>query len=96
MGVFRALRSDLVAGATAGYSRDDKDEASAEIRFCARCGSTTHFGLTESALAKFGNVVTGVNMRLADEADLAGVELRYPDGRAWSGEGRSAMCARRG
>ena len=29
----------------------------------------------------------GANMRLADEADLAGIELRYPDGRAWSGEG---------
>jgi hypothetical protein len=29
----------------------------------------------------------GVNMRLADESDLAGVELRFPDGRAWPGEG---------
>ena len=29
----------------------------------------------------------GVNMLLADERDLAGIELRYPDGRAWSGEG---------
>ena len=26
-------------------------------------------------------------MRLADESDLAGIELRFPDGRAWSGEG---------
>jgi hypothetical protein len=29
----------------------------------------------------------GVNMRLADESELAGIELRYPDGRAWPGEG---------
>ena len=29
----------------------------------------------------------GVNMRLADEKDLAGIELRFPDGRAWSGNG---------
>ncbi len=29
----------------------------------------------------------GVNMRLADERDLAGIELRYPDGQAWPGEG---------
>jgi hypothetical protein len=29
----------------------------------------------------------GVNMRLADEKDLVGIELRYPDGRAWSGKG---------
>lgn len=29
----------------------------------------------------------GVNMHLADEDDLAGIELRYPDGRAWPGKG---------
>ena len=29
----------------------------------------------------------GVNMLLADEQDLAGIELRYPDGRSWPGEG---------
>ena len=29
----------------------------------------------------------GVNMQLADESDLAGLELRYPDGQAWSGAG---------
>jgi hypothetical protein len=45
------------------------------------------FILTASALSKFGNVLRGVNMRLADEKDLAGIELRYPDGRAWSGTG---------
>ena len=26
-------------------------------------------------------------MRLANERDLVGIELRYPDGRAWLGEG---------
>ena len=56
-------------------------------RFCPACGVTTHFGLTESAQAKHGNVLTGVNMRLAEESDLTGIELRFPDGRAWSGEG---------
>ena len=29
----------------------------------------------------------GVNMRLADEKDLVGIELRYPDGRTWPGKG---------
>jgi len=29
----------------------------------------------------------GVNMRLADEKELAGIELRYPDGRTWPGTG---------
>jgi hypothetical protein len=77
----------IVAGETRGYARADKPDPAAEIRFCARCGSTTHFVLTPSAVAKFGNTMIGVNLRLADERDLAGVELRYPDGRTWSGEG---------
>lgn len=76
-----------VEGEAAGYCRQDKDDPGARMQFCARCGTTTHFVLTESAAARFGNVVLGVNMRLADEGDLAGIELRYPDGRAWAGEG---------
>lgn len=76
-----------VAGRTAAYVRQDKAEAGAEIRFCPACGTTTHFTLVEAAAARFGNSVMGVNMRLAEEAELAGVELRFPDGRAWSGEG---------
>ena len=76
-----------VEGSTNGFSREDKADPAAEIRFCAKCGSTTHFVLTASAVSQFGNSVMGVNMRLADERDLAGIELRYPDGQAWSGEG---------
>jgi hypothetical protein len=49
--------------------------------------STTHFALTASAVSKFGNGQIGVHVRLAHEKDLAGIELRYPDGRAWSGKG---------
>ena len=76
-----------VEGDAAGYCREDKADPGALLQFCAKCGVTTHFALTASAVAKHGNVVMGVNMRLADEGDLAGIELRYPDGRAWSGEG---------
>ena len=76
-----------VEGTTKGYCRGDKDDPSAEIRFCPACGSATHFILTESAVSRFGNSLMGVNVRLADEKDLAGLELRYPDGRSWSGEG---------
>jgi hypothetical protein len=76
-----------VEGEVKGYRRDDKDDPAAEIRFCPNCGATTHFVLTESAVSRFGNGMMGVNMRLADEGDLAGIELRYPDGRAWPGEG---------
>ena len=76
-----------VAGAASGYSRDDKGDPGAEFHFCAKCGSTTHFTMTPSAVSKFGNSLLGVNMWLADESDLTGVEVRYPDGRAWSGDG---------
>jgi hypothetical protein len=76
-----------VQGTPTGYCRDDKDSPSAMVRFCPRCGSTTHFVLTPDAIAKFGDSLMGVNMRLLDENELAGIELRYPDGRSWSGEG---------
>jgi hypothetical protein len=74
-----------IEGVTKGYRREDKDDPAAEVHSCVTCGSTTHFILTESAIAKFGNVQAGVNMLLADERDLIGMELRFPDGRAWSG-----------
>ncbi|THD62906.1 hypothetical protein [Phenylobacterium sp.] len=77
----------VVEGATKGFSREDKEHPAAEVHFCPNCGATTHFVLTPSAVSKFGNVQMGVNVRLADETDLAGIELRYPDGRAWSGAG---------
>jgi hypothetical protein len=76
-----------VEGETRGYRREDKADPAAELRFCATCGSATHWVLTPSAVARFGDSLMGVNMRLADERDLAGIELRYPDGRAWPGEG---------
>lgn len=77
-----------VEGPTSGFTRTDKADPGAEVRFCPRCGSTIHFVLTPSAVARFGgDSLMGVNMQLADEAELAGVELRFPDGRAWAGEG---------
>jgi hypothetical protein len=76
-----------VEGEPRAYRRQDKEDPAVAIHFCANCGSTTHFTLTASAASRFGNELIGVNMRLADESDLAGIELRYPDGRAWSGDG---------
>lgn len=75
-----------IEGETGQYRRQDKDDPAASLHFCGDCGSTTHFTLTESAVSRFGNVQAGVNMLLADESSLAGIELRYPDGRAWSGD----------
>lgn len=76
-----------VEGTAKGYCREDKDDPGALLQFCAKRGSTTHFVLTANAVAKHGNSPTDVNMRLADESDLAGVELLFSDGRAWAGEG---------
>jgi hypothetical protein len=76
-----------VEGETSGYCCTDKAEPGACVQFCATCGATTHFTLTPSAIAKFGDTLRGVNMQLADEGELIGVELRYPDGRSWSGAG---------
>ena len=55
-----------VVGATTGYRREDKEDPAAEVHFCAHCGSTTHFVLTASAVAKFGNSQVGVNVRLEE------------------------------
>jgi len=76
-----------VEGETTAYRRRDKDDPAAEVHFCPTCGSTTHFTLTPYAAEKFGNTLMGVNMRLADDTALAGIELRYPDGRGWPGHG---------
>ena len=82
-----------VRGESHCYSRADKADPNARVQFCATCGSTTHFVLTDSAVAKFGNSVMGVNMLLADPLDLAGIELRYPDGKNWSGDGSFAYVS---
>ncbi|MCL6250546.1 aldehyde-activating protein [Altererythrobacter sp. KTW20L] len=76
-----------VEGVTATFVRADKEYPSAELHFCAACGSTTHFRLTPAAQEKHGDVVTGVNLRLAEDGDLAGVEVRFPDGAHYAGEG---------
>lgn len=76
-----------VDGLTSTYVRTDKAEPGACVQFCPTCGVTTHFTLTAGAIARHGDVMRGVNMRLADESDLAGIELRFPDGLAWPGTG---------
>lgn len=85
-GYFHPSEVDI-EGATATYSREDKGNPVVQIHFCAKCGSTTHWTLTSAGVAMLGNTRMGVNMRLADEKELAGIELRFPDGRSWSGQG---------
>lgn len=76
-----------VAGTTASYRRRDKPEPAVALHFCPTCGASTHFVLLPAVAARLGSTMMGVNMVLADESVLAGIELRFPDGQAWSGEG---------
>lgn len=77
-----------VRGATAGYVRADKPNAGVAVQSCAICGATTHFVLTDELRRQHPAAdVVGVNMRLFDPDVLTGVEVRFPDGKAWSGDG---------
>ncbi|MEE4154162.1 MAG: aldehyde-activating protein [Erythrobacter sp.] len=76
-----------LSGRTTSYRRADKADPSAEIHACARCAVTTHFVLTEAAIAQHGNTMMGLNINLAEPEALRGVELRFPDGRGWDGVG---------
>lgn len=75
-------------GQTIAFARKDKSIPIVDIHFCTVCGSTTHFTLTDAYQAEHPDVdQTGVNMRLFDLDQLDGVEIQYPSGSAWSGEG---------
>ena len=75
-------------GQTRSYTREDKPDAGVSVHSCKTCGATTHFTLTEAFKAKHPEAdMAGVNMRLFNPDDLNGVEVRYPNGKDWSGEG---------
>lgn len=77
-----------VEGETKGYVRKDYPEPAVEIHFCNVCGATSHWVLTQEHITKTGqNDHMGVNMRLFKSEDLKGIELRFPDGKNWTGEG---------
>ncbi|MCA1654848.1 MAG: aldehyde-activating protein [Sphingomonadales bacterium] len=75
-----------VFGATEIYCRSDRAEPTAALHFCAVCGCTTHWTATPAFIRKFGIANRmGVNFRLFEPSSFKGVELRFPDGRAWDG-----------
>ena len=75
-------------GNTTCFSRRDKEPPGVEVHSCATCASTTHWVLTKSFKEQNPSVdQMGVNMRLFDLDGLAGVEVRFPNGKDWSGEG---------
>lgn len=76
-----------VLGLTSTYHRRDRKIPGVAIHFCDLCGTVTHWTLTEAFLKSNGPVDRlGVNMRLFETDDLEGVEVRFPDGRAWDGK----------
>ncbi|MEL7128497.1 MAG: aldehyde-activating protein [Pseudomonadota bacterium] len=77
-----------VLGHTASYSRVDTSTPIVEIHSCKVCSATTHFVLTDAYQAKFPDIdQVGVNMRLFDPEALVGVDVQYPNGKDWSGDG---------
>ena len=73
-----------IEGATTSYLRADIRVPATDLRFCAHCGCTTHWRATEAYVRHAGqDVRMGVNVRLFDEALLAGVPVRSVDGRSW-------------
>jgi len=86
-GYFPPASVDAV-GDTVSYSRTDKSAPAVDIHSCAVCGATTHWTRTEAFVAQHQmNDMVGVNMRLFDPDDLAGVEVHFPDGKTWTGQG---------
>jgi len=77
-----------VLGKTNSYQRRDCSEPAIQLLFCNICGSTTHWRLTEDFKQRTkADDRIGVNMRLFEEQELAGTELRFPDGKNWEGDG---------
>ena len=82
-------REVRVEGATRTYARKDLVAPMIHLHFCDTCGTATHWSSIEpEKMAPEIAHRMGVNMRLVDEGLLSGVELRYPDGRNWTDDGR--------
>ncbi|MEM8489380.1 MAG: aldehyde-activating protein [Pseudomonadota bacterium] len=75
-------------GETSLFERKDKCPPSATLHFCKTCGTTTHFTPSQAYLRENPSANhVGVNMKLFAPSDLDGIEVRYPNGAGWSGEG---------
>jgi len=80
-----AAQSVGIEGPTTSVTRRDMERPAVELHFCGECGTTTHWALTDAYKAEHPDADTmGMNMRLFDPDKLAGVELRFPDGKNWT------------
>ncbi len=75
-------------GDTLSTMRPDRKSPGVEIHACKNCATTTHWVLTDSFKMQNPTVdQMGVNMRLFDLEDLDGIEVRFPNGNDWTGDG---------
>lgn len=75
-------------GSTVAFVRRDKHPPGVEIHACQTCATTTHWVLTTSFKEQNRTAdQMGVNMRLFDPDELKGVEVRFPNGKDWPGQG---------
>ena len=75
-------------GNTFSFERRDKETPGCEVHSCETCATTTHFVLTKRFKEQNPSAdLVGVNMRLFDPDELEGVEVRFPNGKDWPGEG---------
>jgi hypothetical protein len=70
----------VVTGDTQAYSNKDRDPAYIALHFCGLCGCSTHW----TSLPIWEQDKVGVNMRLFGDDLVAGVELRFSDGKNWN------------
>jgi hypothetical protein len=71
----------VIVGETAAYTRADREQPAVRLHFCSICGCSTHW----TPMPHIPQDRMGANMRLFNSAGLAGVELRFPNGRDWDG-----------
>jgi len=87
-GYFRTASVSMTSQRTESYVRHDKENPVVAIHSCRECGATTHFTASESYARQNPSVdQIGVNMKLFDPDELQDIEVRFPDGKSWSGNG---------
>ncbi len=86
---YYAPRNVVVTGQTKAFARSVIPEPSLDLNFCPGCGSMISWTPTGDRPPER----VGINLRLFDEAELTGIEARFPDGRHWVDERTAARCA---
>ena len=87
-GYFPSSSVSMTSQDTDVFVRRDRENPVVAIHSCRACGATTHFTPSASYARQKPSVdQMGVNMKLFEPDELDGVEVRFPDGKGWSGEG---------